>query len=95
MQSTSWYGVLKTYVRIKNHLMRDPVPGPLDALRERFLRSEGWVKREQYQPRQEWKITHCLACGKKIKYIPKDKFNGTLKCPECGIRFKVPNLLYF
>ena len=68
------------------------MPGPLDRLRERFLKAEGRIKREQYQPQRKWKTTNCLGCGKKVEYIPKDQFNGTLKCPECGTRFLVPSL---
>jgi DNA-directed RNA polymerase subunit RPC12/RpoP len=55
-------------------------------------RARGRVRREQYRPRREWRVTHCLACDKRVEYIPKDQFNGTLKCPHCGVRFKVPSL---
>lgn len=71
----------------------DPVPSQLDMLRERFEKAEGRIKRERYwPPKRNWKITHCLACGKKVEYIPKDQFNGTLLCPHCKTRFRVPSL---
>ena len=70
----------------------DPISGPLTPLvkaweewRIRFYKVNG-------KPRRDWKITRCLACGKRIEYIPKERYNGTLKCPHCGTRFLVPSL---
>ena len=74
----------------------DPVPGPFDNLRERFLAAEKRIRREDYIPRKKikWRIVYCPECQAKVEYVPRDKnnFNGTMKCPHCGVRFKVPSL---
>ena len=74
--------------------MGDEIPMGTNRLREMFEKAQGQVFKDNYRerPKIKWRITVCPHCGYKIRYYPKEEWMGTLKCPECGIRFKVPSL---
>jgi len=77
----------------------DPVPTHSDKDRrlwEMMNSARKRIMREDYIPRKKikWRIVYCPKCQAKVEYVPRDKnnFNGTMKCPNCGTRFKVPSL---
>ena len=75
----------------------DPVPGPFDDLRDRFLEAEKIERRNLSRipvKKIKWRVVYCPSCQAKVEFLPKSAWRGTLKCPnpECGIRFKVPSL---
>ena len=60
----------------------------------RFLFAESQSRRDQYRPKEEkkdWLTTHCTHCDYRIQYIPKEGYQGQLKCPDCGKIFDVPD----
>jgi len=44
------------------------------------------------QQKEEWRKVHCPQCRYIIEYQPKEDFDGILKCPDCGKRFRVVGL---
>ena len=77
----------------------DPIPGINEnnrRLGEMFGIARRRVMKEDYIPRKKikWRIVYCPKCQAKVEYVPRDKnnFNGTMKCPNCETRFKVPSL---
>lgn len=50
------------------------------------------TRKHYREEKRDWKKVHCPRCQKSIQYIPKESWDGTLVCPHCGLRFKVPSL---
>ena len=60
---------------------------------ERVLEAERLSKRSQPEkPKRKWLKTRCSYCGYEISYVPMKNWDGTLKCPECQMEFKVRRL---
>ena len=69
--------------------MGDEIPGPLDKLRDRVNQANKRLSRVQtHLMKSDLALATCPQCGIEIKYAPSEKWRGTLKCRDCGVRFR-------
>lgn len=60
---------------------------------ERFIEAERLEKESRPdEKKRKWIKTRCPKCGYKIEYVPKEKWDGELRCPHCGESFKISRL---
>ena len=69
--------------------MGDEIPGHFDRLRERFIQTSGyWSKDQTNLKKLDLAMATCPQCGNEITYASSEKWRGTLKCHDCGVRFR-------
>jgi len=67
----------------------DEVPGPLDKLRDGVNQVNKLLSRVQTHPmKSDLALATCPQCGVEIKYSLSERWRGTLKCRDCGVRFR-------
>jgi len=67
----------------------DEIPGPFDMLRERFIQANGyWSKDQTHLRKRDLDMATCPHCGLEIRYTSSEMWRGTLKCHDCGVRFR-------
>ena len=60
-----------------------------DYIRNRSLRKKDKTNEHGHLV---WKKVSCPYCQKKVEYLPKQGWNGNLRCPYCEKVFVVPSL---
>ena len=69
--------------------MGDEIPGPFDRLKDRLNQAKGqWGKDQTHLWKNDLALTICPQCGIEIRYTSSEKWRGTLKCHDCGVRFR-------
>jgi len=67
----------------------DEIPGPLDKLRDRVNQVNKRLSKVQtHLMKSDLAPATCPQCGIEIKYASSEKWRGTLKCRDCGVRFR-------
>ena len=70
--------------------MGDEIPGPFDRLSDGLNQTKGqWSKYLTHFRKRDLALTTCPQCGIEIKYRSSEVWRGTLKCRDCGVRFRV------
>jgi len=62
------------------------------SISEWMQRKREQTKRNRYHENIEWNKVKCQNCGKVVEYVPKEGWDGRLRCPHCGEWFRVPRL---
>ncbi len=67
----------------------DEIPGPLDKLRDRVNQANKRLSKVQiHLMKSDLARAICPQCGFQIKYASSERWRGTLKCRDCGVRFR-------
>ena len=70
--------------------MGDQIPGPLDKLRDSVNQVNKRLSNVQtHLMKSDLARATCPRCGIDVKYALSEEWRGTLKCRDCGVRFRV------